>query len=77
MNAETYKEFLDSSQHAHDCSVTYVGFFCSLNFLSRLTSLGIAFGIAGSVFVAACGAAFKYVAEKVEEERSKLLVSQK
>ena len=38
---------------------------------SRYTGLGIAFGIAGSVLVAACGAAFKYVSDKVEEERAK------
>ena len=39
--------------------------------VSRVTGLGLAFGIAGSVFATACGAAIKYISGKVEEERSK------
>jgi hypothetical protein len=37
-----------------------------------MTSLGIAFGVAGAVLVGACGAAFTYLSEKVDEERAKL-----
>jgi hypothetical protein len=39
---------------------------------SRLAGLSIAFGIAGSVFLGACGAAFTYISGKVEEEKAKL-----
>ena len=38
-----------------------------------MASLGIAFGIAGAVFAGACGAAMKYVAGKVEEEKAKVV----
>jgi len=40
-------------------------------FGSRFASLGIAFGIAGSVFVGACGFALKYISGKVEEEKAR------
>lgn len=46
--------------------------FIILIHFSRLAGLSIAFGIAGSVFFGACGAAFKYVSGKVEEEKAKL-----
>ena len=73
MSVASYKEFLDSTQHSHDASIRYVDQFTLAWSRSRFASLGLAFGIAGSVFAAACGAAFKYVADKVDEERSKLL----
>ncbi len=41
-------------------------------FVSKLAGLSIAFGIAGSVFLGACGAAFTYISGKVEEEKAKL-----
>lgn len=72
----SYKEFLDSRQHGHDDSIRYVPDSPGNDSYSRVASLGLAFGIAGSVFAAACGAAFKYVADKVEEERSKFSGSQ-
>ncbi len=43
-----------------------------LSYFSRVTSIGVAFGIAGAVFVSACGAAFSYLSGKVEEERAKM-----
>ena len=39
---------------------------------SRISSLSIAFGIAGSVVFGAAATAFTYISGKVEEERSKL-----
>ena len=44
--------------------------------LSHVGSLMLAFGIATSVFVSACGAAMKFVADKVAEEKKKLLKSE-
>ncbi len=38
--------------------------------VSKSLGLSIAFGIAGSVLFGAIGAAFKYVSDKVEEQRN-------
>ena len=43
---------------------------------SRFASLGIAFGIAVSVFAGACGFAVKYVSDKVDEEKAKATSSE-
>ena len=66
-----YHQFLDSSP-ASECTVRYDNRSIQVICLSRLAGLSIAFGIAGSVFIGACGAAFKYISGKVEEERTKL-----
>jgi len=71
ISVSEYKEFI-SSTTGRECSIRYALLGSGNINLSRVTSLGIAFGVAGAVFMSACGAAFNYLSGKVEEERTKM-----
>jgi hypothetical protein len=59
VSQDAMREFLDYSESR---SAACAG-------MTRSTSLGIAFGIAGTVLFGALGAAIKYISDKVEEQR--------
>lgn len=76
LSVESYRDFLSQSHGMNDGSVRYVYRLDHQNNHSHFASLGIAFGIAGSVFLGACGAAMKYISGKVDEERARIKAEQ-